>query len=116
MQDSIQWKFTNDGEYSSASAYKMFFLSKAISLCVNFLWKVKLLDLSGILTVFFCGVVISHYIWQNSGVTTKHAFATFSFISETFLFLYVGMHALDMEKWKIKIVGERYRYALLACP
>uniref|UniRef100_A0A0D9XUS0 Cation/H+ exchanger transmembrane domain-containing protein n=1 Tax=Leersia perrieri TaxID=77586 RepID=A0A0D9XUS0_9ORYZ len=70
----------------------------------------ELLDLSGILTVFFCGIVMSHYTWHNvtesSRVTTKHAFATLSFISETFLFLYVGMDALDMEKWKI--VGETY--------
>ncbi|AQK45623.1 Sodium/hydrogen exchanger 2 [Zea mays] len=68
----------------------------------------ELLDLSGILTVFFCGVVMSHYTWHNvtesSRVTTKHAFATLSFISETFLFLYVGMDALDIEKWKIVIV------------
>ncbi|KAF0896799.1 hypothetical protein E2562_028097 [Oryza meyeriana var. granulata] len=70
----------------------------------------ELLDLSGILTVFFCGIVMSHYTWHNvtesSRVTTKHAFATLSFISETFLFLYVGMDALDIEKWKI--VGETY--------
>ncbi|WOL11975.1 sodium/hydrogen exchanger 2-like [Canna indica] len=64
----------------------------------------ELLDLSGILTVFFCGIVMSHYTWHNvtesSRVTTKHAFATLSFIAETFLFLYVGMDALDIEKWK----------------
>ncbi|XP_006663078.1 sodium/hydrogen exchanger 2-like [Oryza brachyantha] len=70
----------------------------------------ELLDLSGILTVFFCGIVMSHYTWHNvtesSRVTTKHAFATLSFIAETFLFLYVGMDALDIEKWKI--VSEAY--------
>ncbi|WOL06731.1 sodium/hydrogen exchanger 2-like [Canna indica] len=64
----------------------------------------ELLDLSGILTVFFCGLVMSHYTWHNvtesSRITTKHAFATLSFIAETFLFLYVGMDALDMEKWR----------------
>ncbi|TVT97994.1 hypothetical protein EJB05_10667 [Eragrostis curvula] len=64
----------------------------------------ELLDLSGILTVFFCGIVMSHYTWHNvtesSRVTTKHAFATLSFIAETFLFLYVGMDALDIEKWR----------------
>jgi hypothetical protein len=32
--------------------------------------------------------------------STQHAFATSAFISETFLFLYVGMDALDIEKWK----------------
>lgn len=114
----------------------------------------QLLDLSGILTVFFCGIVMSHYTWHNvtegSRITTKyvtnvlnasilsllinsvskhstnqieftnyssflfavlsfnsrHAFATLSFIAETFLFLYVGMDALDIEKWKF--VSSRY--------
>ncbi|KAI4317652.1 hypothetical protein L6164_025506 [Bauhinia variegata] len=65
----------------------------------------ELFDLSAILTVFFCGIVMSHYTWHNvtesSRVTTKHAFATLSFIAEIFIFLYVGMDALDIEKWRI---------------
>ncbi|KAL2610394.1 hypothetical protein R1flu_028967 [Riccia fluitans] len=64
----------------------------------------ELFSLSGILTVFFCGIVMSHYTWHNvterSRVTTKHAFASMSFIAETFIFLYVGMDALDIDKWK----------------
>ncbi|XP_019429135.1 PREDICTED: sodium/hydrogen exchanger 2-like isoform X1 [Lupinus angustifolius] len=64
----------------------------------------ELLDLSGILTVFFCGIVMSHYTWhnvtENSKITSRHAFATFSLISEIFIFLYVGMDALDIEKWR----------------
>ncbi|KAL9259778.1 Sodium/hydrogen exchanger 1-like protein [Drosera capensis] len=64
----------------------------------------ELLSLSGILTVFFCGIVMSHYTWHNisesSRLTTKHSFATISFIAETFIFLYVGMDALDIDKWK----------------
>ncbi|EXC03123.1 Sodium/hydrogen exchanger 2 [Morus notabilis] len=65
----------------------------------------ELFYLSAILTVFFCGIVMSHYTWHNvtesSRVTTKHAFATLSFVAEIFIFLYVGMDALDIEKWKI---------------
>ncbi|ONK57913.1 uncharacterized protein A4U43_C09F5560 [Asparagus officinalis] len=65
----------------------------------------ELLKLSGILTVFFCGIVMSHYTWHNitesSRVTTKHVFATFSFMAEIFIFLYVGMDALDIEKWRL---------------
>ncbi|OVA04366.1 Na+/H+ exchanger [Macleaya cordata] len=65
----------------------------------------ELFDLSAILTVFFCGIVMSHYTWhnvtENSRTTTKHTFATLSFISEIFIFLYVGMDALDIEKWKV---------------
>ncbi|KAG2694890.1 hypothetical protein I3760_08G165000 [Carya illinoinensis] len=64
----------------------------------------ELFNLSGILTIFFCGIVMSHYTWHNvtesSRITTKHAFATISFIAETFIFLYVGMDALDIDKWK----------------
>ncbi|KAK1428217.1 hypothetical protein QVD17_17046 [Tagetes erecta] len=64
----------------------------------------EVFGLSGILTVFFCGIVMSHYAWHNvtinSQVTTKHAFATMSFIAEIFIFMYVGMDALDVEKWK----------------
>ncbi|XP_065851794.1 sodium/hydrogen exchanger 1-like [Euphorbia lathyris] len=64
----------------------------------------ELLNLSGILTIFFCGIVMSHYTWHNvtesSRITTKHAFATMSFIAETFIFVYVGMDAFDIERWK----------------
>ncbi|KAM7492751.1 hypothetical protein LguiA_035672 [Lonicera macranthoides] len=64
----------------------------------------ELLNLSGILTVFFCGVLMSHYAWHNvtesSRITTRHVFAMMSFIAETFIFLYVGMDALDIEKWR----------------
>ncbi|CAM6127734.1 unnamed protein product [Calypogeia fissa] len=67
----------------------------------------ELFYLSGILTVFFCGIVMSHYTWHNvtegSKVTTRHAFATMSFIAETFIFLYVGMDALDLDKWKMTV-------------
>lgn len=64
----------------------------------------ELFDLSGILTVFICGIVMSHYTWHNvtanSKVTTRHTFETLSFIAEIFIFLYVGMDALDIEKWR----------------
>ncbi|PKI77465.1 hypothetical protein CRG98_002071 [Punica granatum] len=65
----------------------------------------ELLELSGILTVFFCGILMSHYAWHNvtehSRVTTRHVFSMMSFVAETFIFLYVGMDALDLEKWKM---------------
>ncbi|KAL0399160.1 UNVERIFIED_CONTAM: Sodium/hydrogen exchanger 4 [Sesamum radiatum] len=65
----------------------------------------ELFKLSGILTVFFCGIFMSHYAWHNvtdsSRVTTRHVFAMMSFIAETFIFLYVGMDALDTQKWRM---------------
>ncbi|KAL7584225.1 sodium/hydrogen exchanger 4 isoform X1 [Lactuca sativa] len=69
----------------------------------------ELFELSGILTVFFAGVLMSHYSWHNvtesSRITTRYAFATLSFIAETFIFLYVGMDALDYEKWKMSMLS-----------
>lgn len=42
--------------------------------CINYKFH-QVFELSGILTVFFCGVVMSHYAWHNvthnSQVTTK---------------------------------------------
>jgi len=38
----------------------------------------------------------------------RHAFATLSFVAEIFIFLYVGMDALDIEKWRV--VSGRYRF------
>ncbi|GLT75039.1 hypothetical protein SLA2020_467930 [Shorea laevis] len=67
--------------------------------------------LSGILMVFFCGIVMSHYTWHNvtesSRTTTKHAFVTLSFVPEIFIFLYVGMDAVDIEKWRFKSPNDR---------
>ncbi|XP_051128188.1 sodium/hydrogen exchanger 4 isoform X2 [Andrographis paniculata] len=65
----------------------------------------ELFELSGILTVFFSGIFMSHYAWHNvtdsSRITTRHIFAMMSFIAETFIFLYVGMDVLDIGKWKM---------------
>jgi hypothetical protein len=36
----------------------------------------------------------------GDGCKCRHIFATLSFIAETFIFLYVGMDALDIDKWK----------------
>lgn len=33
-------------------------------------------------------------------MTHRHTFATLSFLAETFIFLYVGMDALDIDKWR----------------
>jgi NhaP-type Na+/H+ or K+/H+ antiporter len=64
----------------------------------------QLFSLSGILTVFFCGVLMSHYasynVTESSRITSRHVFAMLSFIAETFIFLYVGTDALDFTKWK----------------
>ncbi|KAI9184797.1 hypothetical protein LWI28_001129 [Acer negundo] len=94
----------------------------------------EVLELSGILTVFFCGIFMSHYAWHNvtdnsrissrhvlltcfkfylTKLTTdqsqllfvRHVFAMLSFIAETFIFLYVGMDVVDIEKWRLNTLS-----------
>lgn len=49
--------------------------------------------------IIACSLVIV-YPWH------RHTFATLSFVAEIFIFLYVGMDALDIEKWRV--VSSRY--------
>ncbi|TYH60103.1 hypothetical protein ES332_D08G269800v1 [Gossypium tomentosum] len=73
----------------------------------------ELFYLSGILTVFFCGIVMSHYTyytWHNVTESSRAYFATLSFVAETFIFLYVGMDALDISTWR---VNDRPRTSLM---
>jgi hypothetical protein len=37
---------------------------------------------------------------DTSRLVRRHAFATMSFIAETFIFLYVGLDGVEMTKWK----------------
>ncbi|CAI0437387.1 unnamed protein product [Linum tenue] len=88
------------GKHSSIRELAMMVLMAYLSYMLS-----ELLKLSGILTVFFCGIVMSHYSWHNvtesSRITARHVFAMLSFVAETFIFLYVGMDTFDMEKWRM---------------
>ncbi|CAI0379248.1 unnamed protein product [Linum tenue] len=95
------------GKHSSIRELAMMVLMAYLSYMLA-----ELLELSGILTVFFCGIIMSHYSWHNvtesSRITARHVshqeehvFAMLSFVAETFIFLYVGMDAFDIEKWKM---------------
>nr|XP_043630292.1 sodium/hydrogen exchanger 4 [Erigeron canadensis] len=94
----------NFGRHSSVREISLMVLVAYLSYMLA-----ELFELSGILTVFFTGVLMSHYSWHNvtesSRITTRYAFATLSFIAETFIFLYVGMDALDYEKWKVSMLS-----------
>ena len=76
-------------------------------------------ELSGIMSLFFCGIIMSHYCWYRrrachtfgvfiltggrwlavdrhnlskpSKVTSHNAFASFSWVTETVVFMYMGM-------------------------
>jgi sodium/hydrogen exchanger 8 len=53
------------------------------------------LQLSGIMSLFFCGIVLAHYNEHNlsvsSSVTCEHFFKSFALIAEFFVFIYMGM-------------------------
>lgn len=53
------------------------------------------LELSGIIAIFFCGIIQSHYTWNNLSdlgrVMTPRVFHAVASVSETFVFAYLGM-------------------------
>lgn len=61
--------------------------------------------LSGILALFVCGVVVSHYALPNVSAEGRQAtmtgFRTASYLAEGIIFIYVGMDCLDPLKWKV---------------
>ena len=52
-------------------------------------------ELSGIMALFFCGIVLAHYnsynLSETSHVTTEVIFHSLAQVAETFVFLYMGM-------------------------
>lgn len=69
--------------------------------------RVQELQPSMIIAISFCsffGLVSKFFVAFEH--VCRHAFATLSFVCEIFIFLYVGMDALDIEKWRF--VSDRY--------
>uniref|UniRef100_H3GEB2 Cation/H+ exchanger transmembrane domain-containing protein n=1 Tax=Phytophthora ramorum TaxID=164328 RepID=H3GEB2_PHYRM len=58
----------------------------------------EVMKLSGIMSLFFCGIIMAHYNSYNlskpSQVTAEHIFKSFALVSEFFVFLYMGMARL----------------------
>eukprot|EP01026_Neomeris_dumetosa_P053160 TRINITY_DN4744_c0_g1_i5.p2 TRINITY_DN4744_c0_g1~~TRINITY_DN4744_c0_g1_i5.p2 ORF type:complete len:243 (-),score=14.46 TRINITY_DN4744_c0_g1_i5:70-798(-) len=64
----------------------------------------EVLGLSGILTIFFCAICISHYALQNMSCAARgcaiQVFRCASYLAEGVIFIYVGMDSLDVGKWR----------------
>jgi sodium/hydrogen exchanger 8 len=75
------------------------------------------IELSGIMALFFNGIVLSHYNKYNLSRESRHAseqiFATLATVTETIVFLYMGMGVFTGKflnwNWKFSL------YALLLC-
>jgi len=61
----------------------------------------ELFNLSGIMTLFLCGVVMSHYSYHNISTDSKLGsvvtISTMSFAAEAFLFTYLGLSIFSTE-------------------
>ncbi|GJP41967.1 hypothetical protein CLOM_g1576 [Closterium sp. NIES-68] len=60
----------------------------------------EMLSLSGIMSLFFCGICNAHYGYYNvshaSKISSKYAFDALSFMAEMFVFAYLGMQVVVM--------------------
>ncbi|KAA0150498.1 hypothetical protein FNF27_07787 [Cafeteria roenbergensis] len=82
-------------KYTNLSKYP----SKEITLLLLFSYLAyavaEAIFLSGIMSLFFCGIVLSHYNWHNLSAETQAAstyvFHALSHTSETVVFAYVGI-------------------------
>nr|GEW14362.1 sodium/hydrogen exchanger 4-like isoform X2 [Tanacetum cinerariifolium] len=71
----------------------------AIHILLNFLYLFTTSTVLGVTA----GLVTAYVLRGLS--FGRYAFATLSFIAETFIFLYVGMDALDYKKWKVSALS-----------
>ena len=56
----------------------------------------EIIGLSGIMSLFFCGIILAHYNWYNlseeARATTRHGCESMSFASETAVYIYLGLN------------------------
>lgn len=61
----------------------------------------EMLGLSGIMSLFFCGICNSHYSFYNvchaSKISSKYSFEALAFMSELFVFAYLGMQVVVLK-------------------
>jgi len=82
----------NDLSKLPAYEYLLTFLFAYASYCAS-----EIVGLSGIMALFFCGIVLSHYNYYNlspiAKSSMKHIFHAMTLVAETFLFAYLGITA-----------------------
>lgn len=80
----------------------------------------EVMKLSGIMSLFFCGITMAHYNSYNlskpSQVTAEHIFKSFALVAEFFVFLYMGMGvcAGQFGRWDFKFIVLAIIFCLVA--
>jgi len=89
MVTALIFKYTNLNHNVSYMLFGIFFMSLSSFMLSEYF------GLSGIIAVFFCGIVQSHYTFHNLStlgrVTVPRVFHAFAATAETFVFNYLGM-------------------------
>lgn len=72
--------------------------------------------LSGVFSVFFCGITQSHYAWYNLSPSAKvvaiYGSRVMAFVAETLLFLFCGLDLWGLESWEIEVTKERVLHTI----
>ncbi len=69
------------------------------------------LELSGILSAFFCGIALSHYAWHNlsdaAQITSKLTSESIALIAEAYCFAAIGLSVPEfgLTKWSFSFIG-----------
>jgi len=69
------------------------------------------IELSGIMALFFCGIILAHYnsynLSKTSQVTAEEIFASLACVAESFVFMYMGMGFFTgrFKSWDLKFIA-----------
>ncbi|RHY33200.1 hypothetical protein DYB32_003121 [Aphanomyces invadans] len=76
----------------------------------------EVMKLSGIMSLFFCGITMAHYNTTNLSTTSQSIFQSFALVAEFFVFLYMGMGICvgQFGRWDVKFMVLAIVFCLIA--